>query len=81
MHLQKTLPSFCRNGSVHFSCVSLFMNTLVQKKKRNAAGGREEEMKFVRYQQNYPQYKIIICNFFSRSHKIINSAARFIRYC
>lgn len=62
---KKTLPPFCRNGSVHFSCVSLFMNTLAQKKKgRNAAGGREEETKFARYQQNYPQYKIIICNFF-----------------
>lgn len=41
------------------------MNTLVQKKKvRDAAGGGEEEMKFMRYQRNYPQYKIIICNFF-----------------
>lgn len=33
-------------------------------KVRLAAGGREEEMKFVRYYQNYPQYKITICNFF-----------------
>lgn len=63
--LTKNFPSSLPEWlSSFFMCKSIYEHVSTEKKVRNAAGGREEEMKFVRYQQNYPQYKIIICNFF-----------------